>query len=261
MQSMLNSFRQKLDSIRQYKQIFENWWMAPILNSSRAIFHFNATLRFRDGRKLRLLNSEWGIAWENLILGAYRPVLSIQSPTLVWDVGGNIGCFVMWLSNYHPNAEFHSFEPVPATFRRLDINRQLNPKIHWTLHEFGVGAKDETCEAYIPKGNSFLASRFATEGVRTQFALKNANNYWEQMGRPRIDILKVDCEGGEYDLFLTATDDFLNSVGIIVMEVHEVPKQNPLELRSRLERAGFSVKWPSRLPAFAVASREALPVI
>ena len=67
-----------------------------------------------------------------------------------------------------------------------------------------------------------------------------ANHYLD-----RIDLLKVDCEGGEYELFRHASDDALARVDRVTLEWHMVgPETDELlyELRQRLDAAGFKLR-------------------
>jgi hypothetical protein len=54
----------------------------------------------------------------------------------------------------------------------------------------------------------------------------------------RCDLLKIDCEGGEFDIFKAADDLSLRGVRRIVLEFHRVAG-DPQELVDRLASAGF----------------------
>jgi hypothetical protein len=56
-----------------------------------------------------------------------------------------------------------------------------------------------------------------------------------------VDLLKVDCEGGEYDILPDAPDDVLRRVRNIVFEYHTVDGyQSKLDrLMHRLTAAGY----------------------
>ncbi|HUS57466.1 MAG TPA: FkbM family methyltransferase, partial [Planctomycetota bacterium] len=65
----------------------------------------------------------------------------------------------------------------------------------------------------------------------------------------RCDLLKLDCEGAEYDALLGAPRALLERIGRIVMEYHPMPNaaQTADALAAHLRAAGFGVAVsPSR---------------
>lgn len=41
--------------------------------------------------------------------------------------------------------------------------------------------------------------------------------------KPSVDLLKIDCEGGEYEIILTTPNECYNRIGAIVYEWHKTP--------------------------------------
>jgi FkbM family methyltransferase len=60
-------------------------------------------------------------------------------------------------------------------------------------------------------------------------------------GVDRVDFLKLDCEGAEFDILLNAADAFLAKVAKVSMEVHPGESRDPTALRTFLEEKGFRV--------------------
>lgn len=114
------------------------------------------------------------------------------------DVGANVGYSVLWLAGRFPTARIQAFEPVPehVTFLRKAIAaNDLNDRV--SLYAVAVGTRDQ--EAYI-----------STQGLRSQLSCENGPtrvrtqvvDFFERAGAEVIDILKLDCEGSEYDLLM-----------------------------------------------------------
>jgi hypothetical protein len=57
----------------------------------------------------------------------------------------------------------------------------------------------------------------------------------------RIDYLKIDCEGAEYEILENATPR-LNQIGRISMETHGTFHRNPRDLEELLRRHGFGIR-------------------
>jgi hypothetical protein len=59
----------------------------------------------------------------------------------------------------------------------------------------------------------------------------------------KIDFLKIDCEGAEYEIIAQSSDDSLMKASIISMEFHDMKNvdQTAQTLINRLTSLGFSV--------------------
>lgn len=251
----MRSLYHKFHTLLRYRAAFKNWPLAATLRYIRKWLPPQVTLVVKSGKKITLsLDADRAAYSELFVENSYKECLRLKHPALVWDVGGNIGCFVIWASDHFPEARFHSFEPTATTFERLQFNRNQNPDIHWEIYPYGLSSKDETCTAFVI-GNSGETSRYGDHGSPITFQLRSAMGCWEEMGRPAIDLLKVDCEGGEYELLLRSPDEFLQSVGCLIMEVHLIAGFDPEELRQQLERSGFELEWPKTFPGMALAWR------
>ena len=65
----------------------------------------------------------------------------------------------------------------------------------------------------------------------------------DENGVDRVNYLKCDCEGGEYEIFRGLDDDTWNRIDKVAMEFHEyAPGQHRSELIEMLNRHGFKVE-------------------
>jgi hypothetical protein len=67
------------------------------------------------------------------------------------------------------------------------------------------------------------------------------NDLFYRYGLPRCDFLKVDCEGSEFDLFSTASDQTFEKITAIAVEYHEHNGHESQELAALLEARQFQV--------------------
>jgi len=58
-----------------------------------------------------------------------------------------------------------------------------------------------------------------------------------------VDLLKIDCEGGEYDIIPTTPTECYERIGAIVYERHKTPgwETKLVAAESKLRAAGFMV--------------------
>ena len=63
-----------------------------------------------------------------------------------------------------------------------------------------------------------------------------------------VDLLKLDCEGAEYEILMSAPEETLAEVQRIVMEYHNVDAEHThIQLIRFLEAAGYTVSWEQNI--------------
>jgi len=251
-----NLIFRKFRSFWKYTVLFHNWWIAASARYLRGRLGHVQLLRFRDGRRLTFRPaSDYVALGEVFIAQEYIPCLTVNNVRLVWDIGGNIGCFTIWASKHFKEAEFHSFEPCQESFQILQSNQQNNPHINWQVHPFGMSNQDGFVAGHVPEEKYGETSRFATSGRAVELNLKGIEGYWQEQGRPTIGMLKIDCEGNEYDIFAGASSELLNSIHFMIIEVHPIPEKDPATLKTILKDSGFYIHWRSETQGIVWAWR------
>ena len=69
----------------------------------------------------------------------------------------------------------------------------------------------------------------------------NLDNILHRHSIDRCRLLKLDCEGSEYDVLAGLSDESLSLIENIIVEVHPARAGTPSELKDMLERKGFEV--------------------
>ena len=165
-------------------------------------------------------------------------------PTTIVDIGANIGFFSNFARHIFPEAIIHAYEPSPATaaYARSNIAHPLT-----TLFVEGVAAKSGRAEME-EHGSSNLARTVAGEAgaiVLTGFA-----TVIERIGG-RIDLLKIDCEGAEWDFMRDPA--LFAQVGTIRMEYHLVDGRSLDDVHRLAAGVGFEVTHLVANDGFGIA--------
>ncbi|MGZ0171284.1 MAG: FkbM family methyltransferase [Planctomycetales bacterium] len=78
--------------------------------------------------------------------------------------------------------------------------------------------------------------------VRTSHPCRNLASLLDEASFDKVDLLKIDCEGGEYEILDSTSDELLSRIDRVCMEFHELhPSHDHRNLVQRLESCGFDV--------------------
>lgn len=137
------------------------------------------------------------------------------------DAGANIGLFTLIYSVKYPNAKIIAIEPESENYELLLRNTEDIENV--VCLKGGVWNKDTTIniletydkkewgfivqECTIPNGNEIKGISIAT--IIKRFKI------------PHIDILKMDIEGSEYEVFSENYKEWLQVTQSLIIEMHE----------------------------------------
>lgn len=145
------------------------------------------------------------------------------APRVVLDIGANIGATALLLADAYPRATIHCFEPVTENVALL--RRNVAPYGNVQVHPFALGDADRVLTMYHSDddrnqgGFSFFAAGSNTER-RVEMPIRHAGRALEALKIGRVDLIKVDTEGAEYDILTALPTELLHSVGWILGELH-----------------------------------------
>ncbi|GAA2340404.1 FkbM family methyltransferase [Streptomyces kunmingensis] len=205
--------------------------------------------------------------------GCYSGVELPDRP-LVFDIGGNIGMFVLYIKNKYPDAEVVSFEPMPDSIELFGKNMDLHGLGDVTLHRTALGSTAESGVTFsffpmLPANSTRYPE--IKEQPKDQMAQKVDRALVDQMYYAQevtvdvqrlaaflptdrdIDLLKVDVEGAEADVLLGIDASQWPRIRRAVVEVADLDDQ--LErVCAILRDNGFKVD-PQRAPLTDEADR------
>jgi FkbM family methyltransferase len=128
---------------------------------------------------------------------------NVRESDLCVDIGANIGFYTLGLARKAIRGSVHSFEPVPLNYHLLAVNVIGNRLTNVVLNQCAVGNTDGQTHCCIAEDGAF--SSLVDTGRRAivetaTIALTRLDSYCAERNLARIDILKVDVEGGELDV-------------------------------------------------------------
>ena len=214
-------------------------------------FHLPGADKFKIyGKSQGCMLSTYGEIYPGRV---YEFKTSKKDPLII-DCGSNIGFSILYFKGEYPDATVLAFEPDPASFEMLEHNIKIN-KLQ-EVHAFNVALGDKDGEAVLSydlrqEGNPGSTLVGNTNGRGTvSVKVAKLSDYIKKMdviGDKRIDLLKVDVEGYEHQIFKDLMDNnLLHRVDEMFIEYHHYidSVENKLaDFLKILETNGFSYQF------------------
>jgi FkbM family methyltransferase len=127
-----------------------------------------------------------------------------NNANIVFDIGANIGETTLNFSKrINSNGMIHSFEPADNCYKKLEKNILLNKFINIKVNYFGLG--DTEGKFYLEsdvKNNKGANKVHLNSQKESNIEIKRLDNYVENEKIEKIDLIKIDVEGFEYNVLI-----------------------------------------------------------
>ena len=170
--------------------------------------------------------------------------IPLKSPKIIIDIGANIGTFSILMAHKYPKAKIFAYEPCPSTYKLLTHNVYINNVKNVKTFQLGVTGTRGKIDFFVSKASG-LGSLFPTGRFfkKTSINTDTLNNIFIQHDIKKCDLLKLDCEGAEYEIFFSIHPSLLKKIDNIVLEYHDhLTKHNHHQLIKFLRNQGYSVR-------------------
>ena len=178
---------------------------------------------------------------------------NLPSKINVIDIGANEGFFAALVLSKIKDAMIYAFEPLPSNVRKIERLREINPseKNKIIVHAKAVtDGNSETVQLFTQQENaeSSIAS------IYREFDERNSNSMvvpattlmkiMADNNLDEVNLLKLDCEGAEYEILYNTNNDVLKKIKRMLIEVHPLDNETRNEkfLSSFLTDHGFSTE-------------------
>jgi FkbM family methyltransferase len=159
----------------------------------------------------------------------YNPPIELGSAPVIIDAGGNIGLFTIYMSMIHPKSRIKTFEADPITFNVLRENTEKfcgGKSVE--LNCIALGNADGSVRLWSHRSNPNRCTHTICDEMAdsdphfiesSEIQLSRLSSFLH--GLDEIDLLKIDCEGAEFDIITDLEHSGgLKKVRSMILEVH-----------------------------------------
>lgn len=217
----------KIQLLFKARKIFINW-QTLIGIYFKIIKKENAILETRNNIKIKIRTDstdimQLGTVW---LAGDYEVSgFNIDKDDVVIDVGAHIGLFSLFISQYCKHGKIFSYEPIKENFNILKENLELNNIKNIIPFNFAVSNQsgkskifinfDDSAHSIFNSGKDFIEVNSITiKSIFDQNKIENCN------------LLKLDCEGAEYEIVDSISKEYFLKIDKIMIEYH-LANENP----------------------------------
>ncbi|KFO68032.1 hypothetical protein ER57_06875 [Smithella sp. SCADC] len=165
----------------------------------------------------RGIYSDYAIFEQIFIEQQYRLTLDINATT-IFDLGANVGYASVFFAHKYPSAKIFALEPETNNHAVAQKNTANYPNI--TLVKGAVWNSSEYINL-LDKGfgeAAYMVEKGSGNNVVRGYTIDEIRKL---MNITTIDILKIDIEGAEKEIFETNFENWITNTKVIIVETHD----------------------------------------
>jgi FkbM family methyltransferase len=172
----------------------------------------------------------------------------VEAHHTVIDIGANVGLFSAWAASQAPGVRVIAMEPSPRICEYLRDNMKRNALGNVTVYEAACGGSAGRATLYshgYETNNSLYGCDIWGDDYEARYEVEvlSLDDVFRNSGIERCDLLKMNCEGGEYDVLFGCSQETLRRIDRIGMEYHIGRQDRPPQMVAQLlEESGFEVR-------------------
>lgn len=189
-------------------------------------------------------DADESVVAEIFLLREYAPIEPAlkAAKTVVLDIGAHKGFFALYVRSLNETVPVLAYEPEELNFAALKKHLRLNKIEGVTVKNAAVAASEGMLLLNVSE-DSHNHSIVIAPGTTLQKKVSATTLDRIVSKFEKIDVLKMDIEGAEFQIFETAPFFVFEKLRTVFLEYHEyAPSMKAVALQRIFEREGFFVK-------------------
>ena len=208
----------RLNNILTKKYLNENYIYT--VNIDNNLFHFQDSI----------LSESVNMIAHELNNNEYDFNIDFKEGDIVIDIGANVGMVSILLAKKFPFLKIYSFEPLKENYDNFIKNIELNniPKGVITAENKAVTKDGRLITMSINSANKGGSSTTDVISINSIMTKENSQvesitleEIFKKYNINKLKLLKIDCEGSEYEILYNADTNLLKNIENLRGEFHE----------------------------------------
>lgn len=168
---------------------------------------------------LRPFTSDIKVFREVFLFGLYGVNLN-STPHVIVDAGANVGLSSVFFAERFPGATIYAIEPEASNF--IALKKNIEGYVNIKAMQSALWYRDTTLKVADAGENHWAFTvQECQQSDPASFGAISIASFMELNGIKKIDLLKMDIEGAERELFSKNYDDWLEHTQAIIIELHD----------------------------------------
>jgi FkbM family methyltransferase len=217
----------------------KNWYLVPIdkiFGGKNIVYIFRNNLHIECRTKSTDIN-EAVVVLSTKEYPLNLSVLDNRDKKVIFDLGGNIGTFAVWFDHLNKGVDYagYIFEPHLGNSHILKKNLKLNNVTKFSIIKKAVSGTSGIFKFDISGGfDAFKIDENSKNFIEVE-AVK-LSDFCKNNNLQKIDLFKIDIEGGEYNIIENDLDFISSNIKVIMMEYHNIDNNKNFDyIQKKLE--------------------------
>lgn len=163
------------------------------------------------------------------------------------DAGAQAGFFILYCRALNAKIRVYAIEPEPANAEFLSKVLKSNHIQNVKIFQLALAAKSGKRDFYVSEDmHNHSLIQFNGHKEEISVTASSLSDFLKQNKLDKAGLLKMDIEGGEYEVLENLDKDDWRKLDNILLEYHDLPDKNHAQLAELIRQHGFSLEiFPS----------------
>jgi FkbM family methyltransferase len=211
-----------------------------------------------NGYEMNVNSNDKGISEELTMFKIHEPLNTkflskqLEEGMVCLDVGANLGYFAfLESSKIGKTGKVIAIEPAPLTFELFEQNIKLQKYQNISSYNFALSNKEGIIDFFVSDSSNWSRiiegedSDHGDKGSIIKIKCKTIDNFIDELKLNQLDLIRVDLEGYEFEIFECAQKTLSELKPMLQIEVHRdfMGIEKSLKFLKNMKDLGYEIEY------------------